>query len=98
MTEAIRAVVQEMTGVEPVSCPWRAFSLPLVTDVLKAFQFFESGNLGVALPEPSHKLVEALGFWSQVNNRVQAKQMELERAERKQAATATQQEAQVRRR
>jgi hypothetical protein len=98
MTEAIRAVIQEMTGVEPVSCPWRAFSYPLVTDVLKAFQFFESGNLGVALPEPSHKLVEALGWWSQVNNRVQSKQMEMDRKERHQSVQASQQEAQTRRR
>jgi len=98
MTESIRGVVQEMTGIEPVSCPWRAFSYPLVTDVLKAFQFFESGNLNVALPEPSHKLVEALGFWSQVNNRLQSKQMELDIAKRKAEATATQQEAQTRRR
>lgn len=76
--EAIRETITDMTGVEPVSCPWRAFSVPIVREVMHAVQFHESGNLAFALPTPSHKLVEALAVWNQVYNRVQAKQMELE--------------------
>jgi hypothetical protein len=88
MTDAIRATIKEMTGVEPVSCPWRAFSTPVVSEVMHAIQFFESGNLGVALSNPSHKLVEALGLWNQLYNRVQSKQMQLEHEQRKRDATA----------
>lgn len=83
MVEAIRSVMTEMTGCEPVSCPWRAFTHPLVGEVLRAVQFAEHGNLAFALPNPSHRLVEALAVWNQVGNRIQAKTMERDREEAK---------------
>lgn len=83
MVEAQRSVLEVMTGIEPVSCPWRAFSHPLVREVLKAVQFAENGNLAFALPNPSHRLVEALAVWNQVGNRIQAKTMERDREEAK---------------
>lgn len=98
MTEAIRATIKDMTGVEPVSCPWRAFSMPLVAEVMHAIQFFESGNLSVALPNPSHKLVEALGLWNQMYHRVQNKQMQLANEQRQRDASAAAAQAKLARR
>lgn len=84
-TEGIRKAMREFTGHEVMGCPWRAYANPLVREVLNATKFLEHGNLAVAHPNPSHRFIEALGFWNQVSNRVGAKLMELERQEREAA-------------
>jgi len=89
--------MKEMTGVDISGCPWRSFAAPIVREVLHALRFFESGNLALALPNPSHRVIEGIGFWNQVYNRVQSKQMEMEREQRKQESTVSQTQSQVRR-
>jgi hypothetical protein len=96
-TEAKRRGMCDMTGVDVSGCPWRAFTIPIVREVLHALRFFESGNLALALPDPSHRLMEGIGFWQQVYNRVQSKQLELERKEREAKSAADAAAAKVRR-
>ena len=77
------------------SCPWGAFTVPIVLEVLHALRFFESGNLALALPHPSHRLIEGIGFWNQVYNRIQSKQMERDREVRAKEAKQAQAQSQV---
>lgn len=83
MTAGIRQTIQTVTGSPVDVCPWRAFRDPFVARVLAAFRFFESGQLSFALPDPSHRLVEGLAFYSQVDNRVHGHLMDKDREERK---------------
>lgn len=87
-----------MAGYSVPSCPWRAFRDPLVSEVIGALGFFESGNLSVALPNPSHRLIEGIAFWNQVYNRIHAKQMDLEREVRDQDAKVARAQSQMGRR
>lgn len=83
MTAGIRQTIQTVTGVPADTCPWRAFRDPFVARVLNAYRFFESGQLAFALPEPSHRLVEGLAFYAQVDGRVHGHLMDKEREDRK---------------
>lgn len=83
MTAGIRQTIATVTGTPVDVCPWRAFTDPFVARVLHAFRFFESGQLSFALPEPSHRLVEGLAFYAQVDNRVHGYMLDKEREERK---------------
>ncbi len=74
--------IRDFTGHEPVSCPWRAFTHPLVADVMKALKFKEDGNLALAFPNPSHRLIEGIGFWTATMNRCQSHELELEKKNR----------------
>lgn len=98
MTDGIRSAVQDMTGHFVSGCPWRAFSAPIVREVMQAIQFFESGNLAFANPEPSHRLVEGIAFWNSGYNRMYSRQLEVERAERERERQTTQQQPRGRRR
>lgn len=94
MTQGIRSAIEGMTGTRVDTCPWSAFGDPLVWRVQNALPYFESGQLGFALPDPSHRLVEALTFYESVSNRMQGKQMDREREKRQRdsdAARAAQQ-------
>lgn len=77
-----------MTGTKADTCPWSAFSQPIVRSVMDALPFFESGQLAFALPHPSHRLVEALTFYTSVDNRMQGKQMDREREKRERERAA----------
>jgi len=86
MVDAARSQIRDFAGHETVSCPWRAFTSWLVRDVLQGMRYFESGNLHLAFPQPSHRLVEGIGFWSATMNRIQSKQLELDKKNRENAA------------
>lgn len=69
----------DLTGTFVPSCPWRAFRHPLVGEVMRAVQFYETGNLAFAHPEPSHRLVEGIRHWNSAYNRMHSRQLEIER-------------------
>jgi hypothetical protein len=77
-TDGIRKTVEEWTGEYIETCPWRAFFDPFVGRVLDAHAWVESGNLGVAAPDPSYRLVEGLKSYRMFLNAIQQKQWELE--------------------
>ena len=79
MTDGIRSAMLDMTGAYVPGCPWRAFRNPIVGEVMRAVQFYESGNLAFAIPDPSARLVEGIRVWNQAYNRMHARQLELER-------------------
>lgn len=83
MTHQIRAAMESMTGTRVDTCPWSAFNHEIVWRVQSALPYFESGQLAFVLPDPSHRLVEALTFWTGVDNRVHGKQLDKEREKRK---------------
>lgn len=85
MTDPVRKAVESYTGTPLYRCPWRAFYDPLVLRVMQAMPFFESGQLGFALPDPSHRLVQGIAFYQSASNRMTAQQMDLERDERERA-------------
>lgn len=85
MTDNIRKVIRDMTGHHVPVCPWRAFKLPIVQDVMHAMQFFESGHLEYALPDPSHRLVAGIGLWHSLYSRMMSRQLEIDRKERESA-------------
>lgn len=79
MTDGIRTTMRDMTGQDVPGCPWSAFHDPFVAAVIHAVRFMESGNLSVSLVEPSHRLIEGIGFWQTIYNSMSGKQMELDR-------------------
>lgn len=83
MTAGIRQTMQQMTGENVDTCPWRAFRDPFVGRVLAAMRFFESGQLAYHAPNPSHRLVEGIGWYHTVDNRVHGHVMDKDREERK---------------
>ncbi len=82
MTEGVRKTIDRMTGDRMDGCPWRAFARPIVSRVIEAIQFEENGNLAVAAPDPSHKLVQGIAHYSAVRSRVHGLQQDQEREER----------------
>lgn len=88
MTEGVRQTMESMTGYDVGTCPWRAFSDPFVQRVRAAYPFFGSGQLDVKVPNASYKLVEGIGFYHLVHNRMQAKQFELDRDKHRREAEA----------
>lgn len=48
-------------GHRPPECPWKAFYDPEASEVLRAYDFFESGQLEFYTgPDPSWRLVEGV--------------------------------------
>jgi hypothetical protein len=86
MTAGIRQTMHQMTGMHVDVCPWRAFKDPFVGRVLAAMRFFESGQLAYHAPNPSHRLVEGIGWYHTVDNRVYGHVLDREREERKREA------------
>lgn len=88
MTDGILSTVEDWTGSRPLTCPWRAFTDPLVRAVLEAWTFFEKGALGLFCPEPSHRLMMGLQCFAQAQSDIHVEQskMDLEAAKRKAAA------------
>jgi len=87
MSEGVRSAMRAATGSDAIGCPWRAFSDPLVQRVLSALPFFESGQLAFKLPAPSHRLVEAVGWYQTVSNRMTALEMDERKKERQSERT-----------
>lgn len=83
MTEGILSTVEDFTGYRPLACPWKAFFDPFVSRVLAAYRFFESGQLLWAEPRASHRLVEGVSFYHATDNGIFAKQMRMDREERR---------------
>ena len=72
-----------MTGERPDTCPWRSFQEPLVSDVLRAYGLFESGQMAIWLgADPPNVVVEAVVFYHATVNRVRADRDERERKQR----------------
>lgn len=86
MTAGIRQTMQQMTGANIDTCPWRAFRDPFVGRVLAAMRFFESGQLAFHAPNPSHRLVAGIGHYHSVDNRVHGAVLDKEREDRKREA------------
>lgn len=82
MTDSILQTAADWTGARPLTCPWRAFYDPFVRRVQHAYRFFESGNLAVFLPNPSHRLMEGISHMHSVQNRISHHLHEQDRKER----------------
>lgn len=64
-------MIERVTGFRPAECPWRAFEDPIVSEVLDAYRWFESGQLAIQLGnDPPAILVEAIGVYHGALNRV----------------------------
>lgn len=83
MTDGILATVEQWTGERPVSCPWRAFFDPFVRRVLSAYRFFESGQLGWAVPHPSARLVAGVDHYHGAITACQSRRIEQDAEERR---------------
>ena len=80
LTEPYFQAVKNWTGDRPLTCPWRAFYDPLVRDVIDIYPYFSTGQLAMVLgPDPPTKIIEALGYYHTVLERISAKQFEAER-------------------
>ena len=98
MSDGVMSAMRAATGSDALACPWRAFSDPLVQRVLTALPFFESGQLAFKLPAPSHRLVEAIGWYQTVSNRMAALEMDERRKERESERTRADHRARLNRR
>lgn len=67
-------------GQRPVTCPYWAFLDRTVREVLDAYGWFESGQVGLfAGDDPPNILVEAIGIYHRALNRIRAHDLELAR-------------------
>lgn len=88
MRDGIYSAIKEFTGYEPASCPWRAFSRPLVRRVLDV-----TGACGSESPmtfaeyvaRPSHRLVEGIAHYHRARGLAQSKRWATERKNRERA-------------
>lgn len=78
-TDGTLAAVQDFTGSDYPMCPWRATSFPIVRRVLAAYPYYRERQLLVAVPQPSHKLVTAIGLYHGALQRARARHDELRR-------------------
>lgn len=85
-------VVESLTGTRAVTCPWAAFHNPLVIATLRAYPFFESGQLEFATGgDAPAVLVEALECYHTALARVgdaQRREREREREQNAKHSTA----------
>ncbi len=84
MTNGVLQVVDDWAGARPITCPWKAFFDPFVGRVLSAHRFFETGNLAVMMPNPSHRLVEGVALFNSIMARITNMQIEQDRKAEKQ--------------
>lgn len=78
MTDGVLNVIEDFTGYKPTGCPWRAFFDPLVERVVRAYAFFESGQLAWSEPHPSHRLVDGMSFYHRIDGMIHGKQLRQE--------------------
>ena len=81
MTDGIMDTVEGWTGTRAIECPWRAFFDPFVNRVRAAYEFFVEGQLEVAFPDPSARLVDGVMHYHRAVNGCERKRMEAEREE-----------------
>lgn len=80
-------MVESFTGTRSATCPWSVFrDDENVIATLKAYPFFESGQLDFALgDDPPNILVESLEVYHTALNRTRSKQDERRAREREHA-------------
>lgn len=81
MTDGILSTIGEWTGVRPTTCPWQAFSQPIVRRALIAFDWYDKGQLETFEPDASNRLVEAVAFYARASAKVHSKRLRMEREE-----------------
>lgn len=92
--EALRGyikTIEHVTGHAPPTCPWRAFSEPIVAEVLSYAWAVPEGNLEAATgPDSDHKLMQAMGVYQRAKNAAAAEERRMlhEEAEAKKRAKA----------
>lgn len=85
-TEGVRDTVFQWTGSPQHGCPWWSFHDPLVTRVLAAYPWFESGQISTKEPNASHRLIEGLDHYHRVLQVCRGKRMDLDIEQRKKAS------------
>lgn len=75
----MREAVHDWTGEAQSGCPWFALRDPFVERVLRAYAWFESGQIAVHAPRASHRLIEGVGYYHRTVGLCQSKQMEIDR-------------------
>lgn len=81
MTNGILSNVEAWTGARPLTCPWRAFSEPIVRRALTAFDYYDKGQLAVYEPDASNRLIEAVSYYARASAKVHSKRLRMEREE-----------------
>lgn len=82
--DASRLTMKHITGTEPRTCPWRAFDNPIVRDVVRAHQWFESGNLSQRLGSRiPYVLIQGLEVFDQAVNATDGERLQRRMAELK---------------
>lgn len=84
IVEPYGQLLEDYTGSKLSGCPWRALADPLVVRLFDAWTFYETGQLAIALPQPSYREVQGLIHLRRVLDRIDAKEREREERERKQ--------------
>lgn len=88
MTDGVNSVVENFTGIRPVTCPWMAFSEPIVVRALHAFDYYDKGQLDVYAPDASNRLIDAVSLYARCSAKVHAKHLREERREAEQERKA----------
>lgn len=74
--------MEEMTGYNVGTCPWRAFQDPFVQRVISVVKWTageDGGALKDLYSDPSSKLIHGYALYRSIEARMRGKQMELER-------------------
>jgi hypothetical protein len=83
MTNAYLENIERWTGDRPETCPWRAFYDPFVGFILRAYQFFESGQLEQFWGgDPPPQYTDGVVHYHRALKRVQGYQQEADRKKR----------------
>lgn len=74
-------MLRNITGIEPTTCPWRAFKDPLCADVINVSKWYESGQVSVILGHdaPAH-IVSGIEIYQSALNAARADSMDRARA------------------
>ena len=77
------AAVRSVVGVEPPTCPWRAFGDPRVREVLRCFRWYEKGQVREAWgDDPPAWLVQALDIFARALDTARADIADIEHERR----------------
>jgi hypothetical protein len=82
-------VIAHVTGSKPPTCPWRAFTDPLVAEVMDLAPWVDPPNLAAVVGEHTPAiLVDALAAYRRALVATQAEDMRLRREEQERKAKA----------
>jgi hypothetical protein len=74
--------IETVTGQAPPTCPWRAFYVPIVREVMAVAWAVEGGNLAAVLgPDPAYKLTQAVGCFKRALTATQNEEARCQREE-----------------